>query len=154
MFLPPSLPPPPVSPSLSSWPDRFSGTPTLVSSIYHASAFRRFGASVRTYEFGLGPKIPRCSRFTRERAVLFWNESSWLALGSRERREEEAACTTKKTGEKDFLSNFKCVSAINFPSQRPGEHIISFRELPHRERNEDGKYSLRVGCLTYPLLRL
>jgi len=77
-----------------------------VSSIYHTSASRRFGASVHTYgEFGLGPKIPRCSRFTRERAILFWSESSWRVWGR------------DTTNELKRLSSFKCIRKINFPSQ-------------------------------------
>lgn len=64
-------------------------------------------AYIRTTNLASGPKIPRCSRFTRERAVLFWSESSWRVH----------ARGRGTTNELKRLSSFKCIRKINFPSQ-------------------------------------
>lgn len=89
---------------------------------------------VRKYdEFDLGPKIPPCSGFTRERAVLFWYESR----------------TRKKEVRRTCVEIFKCfkfIRKIKFPSQI--EWAYHFSELHWFKVKWRRKYLVYEICLS------
>lgn len=123
----------------------FRYTHARVIDISRERISRRFDASVRTYvrmydEFGLGRKIPRCSRFTRERAVLFWSESS-----ARERARK------RHDGRAERRHSLKCMRYMHFPSI-PNEYVAPYLSELYWPREKSRRKHL-AERLTYSSLR-